>query len=95
MYALVNDMQIPVESLKSIVAGLRGEILITGRAKSEVELKQVRKVFSSLHKKDVVSFNVVTTDWKTITGKGTVTDLVMPNAPGKELPFYIKLKLKR
>jgi len=95
MYALVNDMQIPVESLKSIVAGIRGEVLITGRVESDADLKQVQKVFSSLHKKDVVSFNVVTTDWKTITGKGTVTDLLMPSAPMKELPFYIKLKPKK
>ena len=54
---------------------------------------KVRKVLSSLHKKDVVSFNVVTSDWKTVTGKGAVTDLVMPTAPAAELPFYIKLKI--
>jgi len=94
MYALVNDQNIPVESLKSIVAGFRGEILITGAAKSEADYRQVRKVFSSLHKKDVVTFNVVTTDWKTITGRGVVMDL-MPSAPKKELPFVIKLKRKK
>jgi predicted secreted protein len=95
MYALVNDQDIPVDSLKSVVAGLRGEILITGVAKTDTDSIQVRKVFSSLHKKDVVSFNVVTTDWKTITGKGAVTDLVIPSAPEKELPFYIKLKRQK
>jgi hypothetical protein len=94
MYALVNDQGIPVESLKSIIAGLRGEILITGVARSEADSEQVRKVFVSLHKKDVVSFNVVTSDWKTITGKGTVMDL-KPMAPAKGLPFFIKLKRKK
>jgi hypothetical protein len=94
MYALVNDQDIPVDSLKSVITGLRSEILITGVAKSDTDSKQVRKVFSSLQKKDVVSFNVVTSDWKTITGKGVVMDM-MPTTPGKEQPFFIKLKHKK
>jgi predicted secreted protein len=95
MYALVNDQEIPVDSLKSVVAGGRGEILITGVANSDPDSNQIRKVISSLHKKDVVSFNVVTSDWRTITGRGIVTDLVMPSAPKTELPFFIKLKQKK
>lgn len=95
MYALVNDQEIPVDSLKSVVAGGRGEILITGVAKSDLDSNQIRKVLSSLHKKDDISFNVVTSDWRTITGRGIVTDLVMPIAPKTELPFFIKLKRKK
>jgi hypothetical protein len=94
LYALVNDQQIPVESLKSIIATPRGEILITGVPKSHADSKQVQKVFSSLHKKDVVSFNVVTSDWKTITGRGVI-DLVIPSAPRKDLPFSIKMKRQK
>jgi hypothetical protein len=94
VYALVNDQQIPVDSLKSVIAGPRGVILITGVAKSDADSKQVQKVLSSLHKKDVVSFNVVTSDWKTITGRAVV-GLVIPSAPRKDLPFSIKLKRQK
>jgi hypothetical protein len=70
MYALINDRAIPVESLKSLIAGLRGSILIAGVTASDGDRRQVQNALSALKKKDVVSFNVVTSDWRAITGEG-------------------------
>jgi predicted secreted protein len=90
MYALINDRQIPVDSLRSIVARW-GTIVVSGKAVSEEDRKSVREVFSTLHKKDVVSFNVVTSDWESISGNAVITDLVAAKSQ-KELPFFITMK---
>jgi predicted secreted protein len=91
MYALINDRQIPVDSLKSIVARW-GTIVVSGKAVSEEDRKSVREVFSTLQKKDLVSFNVVTSDWQSITGNAVITDLAAADKSKKDLPFFITMK---
>jgi hypothetical protein len=95
VYALVNEKAIPVESLKSVTASPLGRILITGVAVSISDVQTVRSAVSTLHKKDVVSFNVVTSDWRTLTGKATITDLKVASKPKEMLPFFIGMKLKK
>ena len=95
MYALIDDRPIPVESLKSLVAGIGGRILIAGAAASEQDRRQVRSALSPLKKKDVISFNVVTGDWRAMTGNATVTDVVVAAKPESGLHFYLALKVTK
>jgi hypothetical protein len=95
LYALIDDRPIPVESLKSLVAGIGGRILIAGAAASEQDRRQVRSALSPLKKKDVISFNVVTGDWRAMTGNATVTDVVVAAKPESGLHFYLALKVTK
>jgi hypothetical protein len=93
LYALIDDRPIPVESLKSIVAGIGGRILIAGAATSDQDRRQVRTALSPLKKKDVVSFNVVTGDWHAVTGNATITDVVLAAKPDSGMHFYLAMKM--
>jgi hypothetical protein len=91
LYALINDRELPVESLRSIV-GSWGTILIAGAAVSEGDRKSVREVFSTLRKKDVVPFSVVTSDWRAMSGNAVITDLAAAAKSESKLPFFIAMK---
>jgi hypothetical protein len=91
LYALINDREIPVDSLRSIV-GQWGTIVISGRAVSDEDRKSVLEVLASLEKKDSVRFSVVTSDWKTVSGNGVITNLAAAAKSRKELPFFIAMK---
>ena len=91
MYALINDREIPVDSLRSIVSSWR-TILIAGAAVSGEDRKSVRDVFSTLHKKDVVLFSLVTSDWRAVSGSAVITDLAAAAKAEAMLPFFIAMK---
>ena len=92
MYALINDNPIPVESLKSLVAGPAGRILIAGAATSGDDCKQVQSALSNLKKKEVVSFNVVTSDWRAITGQAKIADVALVSKSKSSINFYVVMK---
>jgi len=91
LYALINDKEIPVESLRSIVGSGR-TVLIAGATESREDRMSVQKVLSGLHKKDVVLFSVVTSDWRTISGNAVVTDLVAAAKSETRMPFFVAMK---
>ena len=95
MYALIDDRPIPVESLKSLVASPLGRVLIAGAAGSEQDCRKVRDALSPLKKKDVVSFNVVTSDWRAVTGNAMVTDVVLAPKSSSSLHFYLAMKMTK
>jgi hypothetical protein len=92
LYALINDREIPVETLKNVITGQHGRILISGAAVSDTDRKLVTRALLTLHEKDVVSFNVVTSDWRAITGKATITKMVIATKSREKLPFLIAMK---
>lgn len=72
MYALINDRPVPVEALRSVVFGPRGRLMITGATANSADRSEVEKALSPLHVKDVVTFNVVTSDWRSISGRARI-----------------------
>jgi hypothetical protein len=94
LYALIDDRPLPVDSLKSLVAGPGGRVLIAGAATSDEDCRQVRNTFSPLKKKDVVQFNVVTSDWRAITGQAKITDFTVARSD-TGLHFYLAMKIAK
>jgi len=92
LYALINDNPIPVESLKSLVAGPSGRILIAGAATSDEDCRQVQRALSQLKKKEVVTFNVVTSDWRAITGQAKIADVALISKSKSSVHFYLVMK---
>lgn len=92
MYALINDRAIPVESLRSLVAGPGGRVLIAGATSSDVDRRQIQNALSTLQKKDVVSFNVVTSDWRAMTGMAKITDVLLSSKSKSTLHFFVAMK---
>ena len=95
VYALIEGKTIPVEVLKSVTAVAGGNVLISGAAGSEAERQQVRSALSNLKKKDLVSFNVVTSDWKAMTGTARIRDLLLASKPGTDLHFFVSMKVEK
>jgi hypothetical protein len=95
VYALINDRAIPVESLRSLVAGPGGRVLIAGAASSDEDRRQVQNALSALKKKDVVSFNVVTSDWRAMTGMAKITDVLVSSKSKTVLHFFIAMKMTK
>jgi hypothetical protein len=92
MYALINDRAIPVESLRSLVAGPGGRVLIAGATSSDADRRQIQNALSTLQKKDVVSFNVVTSDWRAMTGMAKITDVLLSSKSKSTLHFFVAMK---
>jgi len=92
VYALINDKAIPVEALRSLVAGHGGRVLIAGAAASDEDRRQVQDALSTLKKKDVVSFNVVTSDWRAMTGMAKITDVLLSTKSKSSLHFFVAMK---
>lgn len=95
MYALINDRVIPVESIRSLVAGPGGRILIAGATSSDADRRQIQNALTTLQKKDVVSFNVVTTDWRAMTGMAKITDVLATSKSKSTLHFFVALKITK
>ena len=95
MYALINDSAIPVESLRSLVAGVGGRILIAGAADSDEDRRQTQVAFSSVKKGDVVSFNVVTSDWRAMTGWAKIVDVKVAAGSKSSLHFFVAMKVTK
>jgi hypothetical protein len=92
VYALINDRAIPVESLRSLVAGPGGRVLIAGATSSDADRRQIQNALSTLQKKDVVSFNVVTSDWRAMTGMAKITDVLLSSKSKSTLHFFVAMK---
>jgi hypothetical protein len=67
-------------------------VVVSGKAVSEKDRESIWEVFSTLHKKDLASFNVAISDWEAISLNAVITDLTGTAKLKKELPSFITMK---